>query len=271
VAINAFDDEPALRRLLDARGRIVPLPARGFLLSEKLAELLEVRPGRLLDVEVREGTRPHLRIPIAGTVDDLFGLQIYARRRYLEEALGEPPLVSMASLRLDPLPSAATLARLRDAPSVASVMRPRDVVRGFREQTGQIQTVFAAIITIFAVAIAMGVVYNNARVVLSMRSRELASLRVLGFSRRELATILIGELSVHVLVALPIGLYLGRIFSEGMAAGVDPETYRFRPIISSASDAFAVVGMLAAAAASAWIVRRQLARLDVIGVLKTRE
>jgi putative ABC transport system permease protein len=123
----------------------------------------------------------------------------------------------------------------------------------------------------FAIAIAMGVVYNNARVVLSMRARELASLRVLGFERREIAAILIGELAVHVLVALPIGLWLGRVFSEGMAAGVDPETYRFRPIISSATDAFAVIVTLVAGAASALLVRRQLNRLDLIGVLKTRD
>ena len=108
-------------------------------------------------------------------------------------------------------------------------------------------------------------------VALSMRSRDLASLRVLGFTRREISAILLGELSVQVLLAIPIGLVVGTWMAEGMMGMMDPETYRFPIVISARTYAFATIVALASGAVSALLVRRKLDRLDLIGVLKTRE
>jgi len=127
------------------------------------------------------------------------------------------------------------------------------------------------IMTLFAVVIAVGVVYNNARVALSMRSRDLASLRVLGFKRSEISAILLGELAVQVLLAIPIGLVVGTWMSEAIMSTVDPEQYRLPIIISARTYAFATVVTLAAGLFSALLVRRKLDKLDLIGVLKTRE
>ena len=127
------------------------------------------------------------------------------------------------------------------------------------------------VITIFAALITVGVVYNNARIALSMRSRELASLRVLGFTRGEISQILLGELGIQVLIAIPPGLVLGRWLTWIITAPIDAERFRWPVIISSATYGFAATVVLVAAAASALLVRRHLDRLDLIGVLKTRE
>jgi len=119
--------------------------------------------------------------------------------------------------------------------------------------------------------IAIGVVYNNARVALSMRSRDLASLRVLGFTRREISAVLLGELAVQVLLAIPLGLWLGTLMAEGMMAMADPERYRMAAMVSSQTYAFSTAVILGAGLVSALLVRRKLDHLDLIAVLKTRE
>jgi putative ABC transport system permease protein len=125
--------------------------------------------------------------------------------------------------------------------------------------------------TLFAMVVAVGVVYNNARVALSVRARDLGSLRVLGFSRTEISAILLGELAVQLILAVPIGLVIGTGMAHAVMSTVDPEQYRLPIIISSRTYAFAAVVALAAGAASALLVRRKLDKLDLIAVLKTRE
>ena len=129
----------------------------------------------------------------------------------------------------------------------------------------------AAIIALFAGTITVGVVYNNARVALSLRGRDLASLRVLGFTRGEISSVLIGEQLVQVLAALPIGLWLGRRLVQLLSSMVDPETYRLPVELTPRSYAFAAAVTLLAALGSALLVRRRLDHLDLIAVLKTRE
>jgi putative ABC transport system permease protein len=130
---------------------------------------------------------------------------------------------------------------------------------------------FTFILTLFASVIAISVIYNNARVALSQRSRDLGSLRVLGFTQREIAGMLFGEQAVQVVLALPLGLVLGRWLSQAMMSNVDPETYRFVVMISPRTYLFAVLTTLASAFASALLLRQKLRRLDLISVLKTRE
>jgi putative ABC transport system permease protein len=127
------------------------------------------------------------------------------------------------------------------------------------------------ILTLFAAIIASGVVYNNARIALSTRSRDLASLRVLGFRRGEISAILLGELAIQVVIAILPGMYLGRLLCEQMMAGADPEMYRFPVVVSARTYAFAALVTLGASLASALVVRSRLDHLDLIGVLKSRD
>jgi putative ABC transport system permease protein len=115
------------------------------------------------------------------------------------------------------------------------------------------------------------VVYNNARVALSLRSRDLASLRVLGFTRHEISGILLSELAMQVLVALPIGVVLSRWFTAWVVSISHPERFRLPGDVSARRLAFAVLITLLAAIASGLLVRRKLDHLDLVAVLKTRE
>jgi putative ABC transport system permease protein len=145
------------------------------------------------------------------------------------------------------------------------------VIRAYRDQTGSSMLVMTLILTLSAAAIATGVVYNNARIALSMRSRDLASLRVLGFTRREISSILLGELGAQVILGIPLGLVLGTWFSAMFAASIDPEAIRFPLHIAPGTYATAAVIALVSGLVSALLVRRKLDQLDLVGVLKSSE
>lgn len=271
AAIEGWPESMDQRRLLDGAGREVPLPEDGLVLSRELANVLGVRVGEPVQVEVLEGERPVLSLVVVGLVDDMLGLWGHMRLDALGRALRDRDEISLALFLVDPDRAADFRAALRDVPGVASVVRREAVIAGFEEQNAAAMVFTTLLLTIFATIIAFGVVYNNARVALSVRSRDLASLRVLGLTRREISAVLLGELAVQQIVAIPIGIALGRWFAHLVFSIQDPERFRLPEYVSPRTEAMAVVTVVIAGLVSAFLVRRQLDRLDLVGVLKTRE
>ncbi|HEX6433811.1 MAG TPA: ABC transporter permease, partial [Gemmatimonadales bacterium] len=271
VALQAYQDDAELRRVLDRQGRVVPLPPDGALLSEQLASALRVQPGNVVAVKQLDGERRTYPVRVAGLVDDLAGLQIYMRSGALEAMLGEDPSANTALLKVDPRQLVGVQHRLNDMPQVAAITSRAAIIRRFREQSGTSMLIISAVLSAFAATIAVGVVYNNARVALSARSRDLASLRVLGFTRTEISGVLLSELALQVLLALPLGVLLSRWFTAWVVSIVHPELFRLPAEVSPQRLAFAVLVTLIAAAASGLLVRHKLDHLDLVAVLKTRE
>lgn len=270
-AIFGYPEGGELRQLRDRYARLAPLPPDGVVLTDVLAEVLRVRPGDRVEVEIHEGQRGTKQLVVTGTVDDAMGLQGHMTADALARFMGETPKVNLALLRIDPASSETIDARLKDLPYVASVTRRADLLARFESQSASMITTMSAIILLFAATITVGVVYNNARVALSIRARDLASLRVLGFTRGEISAILLGEMGLQVLLSLPLGLVFGRWLVVGIASTVDPEQWRMPVVITDRSYAIALSVALIAAVLSALLVRRRLDKLDLIGVLKTRE
>jgi putative ABC transport system permease protein len=262
---------PELRHLLDHGTAPVTLPAEGLVMTDRLAALLGVRVGELVDVDLLEGDYATRRLPLAGVLDEAFGMQAYARADWLAGMLREEPRVSVLLLRVDADRSDRVRARLQQLPEVLGATTTARIIERYREQTGSSMLVMTLILTLSAAAIAIGVVYNNARIALSMRSRDLASLRVLGFTRVEISGILLGELAAQVVIGIPLGFVLGHGWAAVLAASIDPEAIRFPLHIASSTYAQAAVIGLVSAAVSALLVRRQLDHLDLVGVLKSSE
>jgi putative ABC transport system permease protein len=271
VSILGYEDDGQLRTLRDRFGRPVSLPPDGIVLTDVLGDVLGVAVGDEVEVRVREGKREVRVMRVSGFVDESFGMQGHMRMAALRDFLPEEPMVSMGLLRIDPQRETELDARLKEMPYVVSVGKRSDVFAQFREQSAAMISTMTLLITVFAATITIGVVYNNARIALSLRARDLASLRVLGFHRSEISAILLGELAIQVLVALPLGLWFGNLLVHGIASTVDPEQFRLPVVLTARSYAYAILVALVAAAISALLVRRKLDRLDLIGVLKTRE
>lgn len=271
LAITGVEREPALNRIIDIEGRERRVPPTGLMLSRVLAGALQVGPGDVLRVEVLEGRRPHLEVPVSDVIDDMLGIQAYMEIGELHRLMHEGETVSVVNLQVDPAALGRLHAALKRTPAVAGVTLRDAAIRNFRDVMAQNTSISIVINVVFAGIIAFGVIYNAARISLSERSRELASLRVLGFTRGEISSILLGEFAVLTIVSLPVGNAIGYGLGWLVSAGFESEVYRLPFVITPATVAWVWLTMIGAAAASGLLVRRRLDHLDLIGVLKTRE
>ncbi len=260
-----------LRRVLDVDGRAIALPTSGVLLSRMLADRLGVRAGDSLRTERLDGlgiTRP---LHVTGTVDDLMGLGVYAPLSTVTTWLGEEPVATGALLRTDAVDVTTLYGELARLPAVSGVAVRSATVAAFEETITGSFAITNAVFVLFATAIAAGIVYNGARLSLSERGRELASLRVLGFTAAEAGRILMGEQVVLTLVALPVGIGLGVVLTAALAQALSTDLLRLPMIISQSGVAWSTATVLVVAFVSAWRVQRRVHRLDLVAVLKTRE
>ncbi len=271
LAIVGLVQEPRLNRLLDTSGADVPVPAEGLAISRKLAEILRVSVGDVLIVEVLEGNRPVREAVVAQLVDDLMGVNAYMDMDVLHRLLREGGSISGVYLRIDEAMEESLYADLKQTPKVAGVMLRRAALESFEDTLAEMFGMMRGVSTIFAAVIAFGVVYNGARISLSERSRELASLRVLGFTRAEISYILLGELAVVTVLAIPVGMVFGYGLAWSMVQSMNTEVWRMPLVILPRTYTFAVVAIVVATLISGLVVRRRLDRLDLIEVLKTRE
>ncbi|MGE5816039.1 MAG: ABC transporter permease [Acidobacteriota bacterium] len=271
IAVTGVVSQPKLRRIVNRHGDPVSVPPAGLVLSRKLGEVLDVAPGDEVVLEVLEGTRPSIRLPVAGLVDDVLGVSAYMNIDALHRLMRESNVLSGGALMVDPAAERALNSRLKRLPAVAGTAFRSAVIRNFRDTMAANMNIMIGSTVLFAGIIAFGVVYNSARVSLSERSRELASLRVLGFTRAEISLILLGELALLTIIALPVGAVLGYGLAQAIAQSLDSEVYRFPLIVSRPAIAWAFLTVIAASLISALVVRRRLDRLDLVAVLKIRE
>jgi len=271
VGIMGLAGDAALFRLKTRTGHFVDLPPEGLIISKKLAQVLHVRAGDTIRVEVLQDKRPVADVKIVSLLDDISGLNAFMNIDALNRLMREGQMVSGAMLTTDPLYTPAIYRRLKETPHVASVTIRQASVDSFRNTVAKNMLHMRMINLSFAIIIALGVVYNGARISLSERSRELATLRVIGFTRREISTILLGEIGTVTLLGIPLGLVMGNWFAWMLCFFLDQEVFRFPFVIANSTYGLAAATVLAASIGSALLVRRKLDDLDLIAVLKARE
>jgi putative ABC transport system permease protein len=272
TALTGYPDDAQLARIVDTDLRVVRPREGGLLLTSRLAERLGVAPGDRVTVELLEGERVRAELRVAGTVHELAGMNAYLRVAELNRLAREGPVVSVAALRIDRAEEATLLNRLKEMPRAAVVIVTRTLLETFRNTMAQTILVMTAILTAFAVTIAVGVVYNNARIQLAERAWELASLRVLGMTRGEVSVLLLGELALEIAAAIPLGFVGGYWLSWLIIAMMRHEEILEIPlVILPGTYLYAGAAVVAAGIVSALIVRLRIDRLDLVAVLKTRE
>lgn len=271
LTITGLVGQPRLNRVVDRGGGVHALPPSGLVMSQTLGEILGASAGDTVQIEVLEGHRPTIEVTVAGLVDDGLGLQAYMRIDALHRALKEGDSLSGAYLTVDDAHRDAFYRTVKLMPSVAGVALRDLMIQNFRATMAENMNLQIIVNVLFAGIIAFGVVYNAARVSLSERERELASLRVLGFTRGEISLILLGELAVLTVLALPVGAVLGYGLGHLIMASLSSEVYRLSFVVTPATVALTFLVVMAASFLSGLIVRRRLDRLDLVGVLKTRE
>ncbi|MGB5695640.1 MAG: FtsX-like permease family protein [Polyangiales bacterium] len=255
----------------DATARVVPVPPDGLVLGTVLAEKLGVSIGDRVWLEILEGRRPEVALPVVGLIETYIAMPAFIHIDALNRMLKERPSAEYVNLLIDSRYEAEFYARLKELPTVSAVMLRQAAIDSFYGTIVEHIMVFITLFSSLACALGFGVAYNSARIALSERGRELATLRVLGFSRSEISYILLGETGLLIVIALPFGCLLGRGLSELMAAAFNTELFRIPLTIEPSTYGMSVIIGLAATVVSALIVRHRLDHLDLIEVLKTRE
>ena len=269
--ILGLSDKPQLFRPIDHRWREHPPIGNGVVLSEKLASLLSVATGDWIDVQLLEGRRRRLRLLVEGTIEDYIGTWAYMRIDVLTQYLGEPETISGAYVLTDGSDDRSMLRHLKNAPAVASVTSKQLSINALRDTLAATMHRMRIINLGFALVIACGVAYNGARIALSERARDLASMRILGYSRAEISYVLVGEIAILALMSLPFGSILGYLLTLFASWGYDTELFRIPIVIGRSTYGLAALVTLAASVGSAMVVRRRLDHLDLVAVLKAHE
>ncbi|MEQ8993025.1 MAG: ABC transporter permease [Pseudomonadales bacterium] len=260
-----------LTHLNDAAGRPVMVPPHGMLLTDMLAGKLGVVAGDRVQVQLLEGRRQRIELPVSGIFESPIGMAAYVDLDAFNRALLEPGLANMLQLVVDRAEEAVLYAALQGLAPIAGVTLKRAATDKFEETIGETMLVMVFFYLAFAGTMAFGMVYNNLRIALSERGRELATLRVLGFRPGEVSYMLFGEAGMLMVLALPLGCAFGWLLATIMAASFETELFRIPVVIEPSTYALAVVLTLMATLPSVLLVQRRLQRLDLIAVLKTRE
>ncbi|MBL8325279.1 MAG: ABC transporter permease [Rubrivivax sp.] len=261
-----------LTRIIDVDNREGSrLDDEGLVLTDRLADKLGLRPGDRVEVEVLEGHQRTLSVPVSTTVREMMGLNAYMERRALNRLLQEDELATWFSLAVERGHESALLEASKALPRVVGAFSKSTLLRNMQEVSARNVRIMSSILTTLAVIIAVGVVYNNARIALAERTWELASLRVLGFTRAEVSALLLGEMAIGIALALPLGMALGLGLVHLISGLLASDQFFFPVVIRAPTYAWAAIAVLAAGTASALVVRRRIDRLDMVAALKTRE
>jgi len=271
VGIQGLSEERDLRRIVDQNLRVIDLPPEGIVLSTSLAQILGVSPGDTLTVEVLEGQRPVRPVVVAGTVEDLIGTSAYMDIHALNRLMREGETISGAFLEVDSLVAARLYSFLKRTPAVSGVNVREAMLQSFRDTVAQSLGISTGALIAFACVIAFGIVYNGALIALSERAHELASLRVLGFTRTEIGWMLLGEQAILAGVSIPLGFLLGYGICALLVYAMQSELYRMPLIVTTRTYAFACITVTLASVISGLLIAQKLRKLDLVAVLKARE
>jgi putative ABC transport system permease protein len=271
VPLVGLERDATMRRLVSMNGRQAMLPRRGLVLTKKLAEILEVSAGDDVIIEALSAPRSIASMRVAALVDESIGVSAYAAREEVNRFMREGPSLTGAYLAVQPAHAAELYATLKATPAVASVSLREAMLASIRQTIVENIYISASMIVAFACIIAFGVIYNGARIALSERGRDLASLRVLGFSKGEVGAMLLGEQAVLTLASIPIGFAAGWALCLYIARLFDSEVYRIPLVISGRTYAISFFIIAIAAMFTAVLVQRRIGGLDLVEVLKTRE
>lgn len=271
TSIEGIEPDNRLHFLLDTHLKPIDIPPAGIVLTDYLGNILGVKTGDMLTVEVLEGAKPVRQVPVVGLVNQYIGVMGYMDLMALNRLMREDHAISGAYLTVDSLNQPKIYRTLVEMPRVAGTFVREDEIRNFYETQAEVLLFFTFVATLLAATIAFGVVYNSARIALSERSRELASLRVLGYTRTEISFIFLGELGLLTLAAIPLGFLIGQGMSAYLAKAIESDLFRVPVLIDSATYSLAAAAVVVSACLSGLIVRHRLDHLDLVGVLKAKE
>ncbi len=271
TSLQGISSDAQLQQVLNLDLESIVLPETGLMVTDHLANKLGFKAGDIIEIETLEGKRQRHEITVNQLSQQFIGLGSYMRIENVNRLMSEGNAINSALLTIDSSQSTTIYKRLKEMPAIAGINLRQSAIDSFQNMLNQILLVFTFINATLGAVIAFGVVYNTVRIALAERARELASMRVLGYSESEVAYILLGELAVLTAASIPIGFALGNLLCQFMAANLASDLFRIPMVLSAYTYSFSALIVIFSALVSASLVWRRLKQLDLVEVLKTRE
>ncbi|SFJ92337.1 ABC transporter permease [Celeribacter neptunius] len=271
LSIITRGEGATLARSIDEVGHVVEANGSGLLITTRVAEVLGLRPGDQVEVEFMTGRRETYWLTVSGITEQFLGLGAYMSREAMARLTRTEPQISVANVSLDPRQDMAFNTAIKEVPMISGAVRVTDMKASFAATVDENISIMNGLFSIVAILITVGLTYNSARIQLSERARELASLRILGFSNWEVSFVLVGEIMLIAALAQPLGWLIGYGLGELMAASFSSDLYSIPMVLPPAAYARASLVVLATSFVSVMLVRRRIDRLDLVSVMKTRE
>lgn len=269
LGLMGLESKPMLFRVMGDRNQSIELPdGSGLTITRKLAELIDAREGDVVEIELMEGQDRSLRLPIATIFPNYTGPAAYMNRFELHRLLQEGERLSGAFVRIHAAKRSQVYREIKETPAVVGILDKQAAVTNFRSIISRSTFWMRTINALFAAFIAFGVSYNSALIAYTERARDLATMRVMGFSQRELAAILLTEIGIITLLAIPIGMPLGYALCFWTTLAVDTESHRFPLIVNPDTYVYGIVVLCVSIAISSFAILRLLKQIDILAVLK---
>ncbi|MFO1470332.1 MAG: ABC transporter permease [Turneriella sp.] len=271
MVVTGIQSDAVLRRVADQNRQVVPIPAAGVLLNSVVATKMGIQPGDEIQFELLEGNRRKITVTVVQLIDEIMGQGCYMSMNTLSHLLDEAQSINVAALKTDPVKENDIMNHLKNSSQIASITTRENTLKVYYDMMSRSMLAMVTIILFFAAAISIGMVYNTAMILLSERTFELGSLRILGFTKAEVFEMIASELGSVILMSIIPGCVLGYLFSWLLMSSVDTEEFNFRVVITSRTYVTAVLTSLTTAVVSFIIVFFRIRKMDLVSVLKIRE
>jgi putative ABC transport system permease protein len=257
---------------LDKNGTPVAIPETGLILSKKLAEILYLKTGDHVRLRPLIGRRTEVIASVAGIVDTYLGLSAYADIGYLSRLLGEELSANIVLGKTCNKSEWKNLySALKKRPAVVGISERTRSLTQMDERFGKVMGTMIFMTVFFAGLIAFGSILNTALVSLSERSREVGTLRVLGYTPAQITWIFSGESHLLNSVGIVLGLIAGIGLSKLVSAAYSTELYRFPSVIYPSRLVISAILMFFFITLAQLIIYRMITRFPWLEVLKVKE
>ncbi|WP_244241567.1 ABC transporter permease [Leptospira jelokensis] len=271
IVLTGLPDQSELRKILGKNLKPIQIPISGIMVNQDLANRMNIQIGETIQIETLDGEKKKFSIQVTSLANEILGQGVFMSKENLNRILNEGNLINIALLKTDPKKDIDLIKEFKDDPLVIGLFSKTAILKGFQEVMQRSLQSTSIFILIFTIIISIGVIYNTAMITLSERIYELGSLRILGFTLKEVFAIIAWELSWQILCAIPLGCIFGYQVANLILNSNETEGFKIPATIYPSTYYVSILLALFTAGISYMIVFRKLKTMDLLSVLKVRE
>ena len=270
VIALGISDGSELYNVFDKDGNRLEVPKSGMMVSEQVANKLGVQVGDVLQVESIFAKDEKLNVKIEKIIPQYLGANIYMNQDVLLGLLKQGEMMTSALNAIDERAIPSLKDEYRASKYISIIEVRQEMIDKYEELMGS-ATYALWVMAIISIITGFAIVYNSSIISLAERKRELASLRVMGMTPKEVMEVVSVEQWFIGFSGMIAGIPLAFLMSQAMSTSMSNDLYTIPPGTSGNAIVLAFIGTIFAIAVSQVSISRKVKQLDLVAVLKERE